>query len=116
MFESQKLKLFPCRIFEATNLFFQENVESIYLPSKNGDCEIFVGHQPIIQVLKTGIVKCQASKGNTFYAFVFDGIFVMDGQIASIFTSKSIFLPDENEETLAHALHHFSYQLPTTII
>jgi F0F1-type ATP synthase epsilon subunit len=107
--EAVQHDLFLCRILTINQVFLQENVMSLHLPGQDGDFEIFMGNSPSIQVLRPGIVTLRKLQENLF-AFMSRGILLMDGKIATLYTSSALTLKDAKEETLAEALQHFSFQ------
>lgn len=98
-----------CHIWVSSQCFLKERVKMIYLPCQIGDCEIHADHAPMMQVLRPGLVKLTTEE-KIMYSFVSGGLFVMYGKSASLFTSRAVALPDEEEETLSHALRHFPYK------
>lgn len=104
--------MFACRIFTLSQLFLQDVVYSVHLPGKDGDFEVYPNHVSLVQILRPGIIKLTKSQVHgpvMLYIFITGGLFILDGIKASVYASRAVSLADEREETLAHALEHFTY-------
>lgn len=104
-----------CKISSPESVFFEGQVKQITLPTEQWEITILPWHNPLVTVLKPGIVKISptdTTKGkylsNSSFLFenekilisVSKGMVFVDGQNIMILTSAVTLSPKESEEKL----------------
>ena len=78
---------FNVEIISPEKIIFSDNVDSVTLPSYEGDMSILNNHISIITFLRPGIIKVQKTDGN------FEEFFVQDGTV-EYFNDSLVVLSD----------------------
>ncbi|HMT01045.1 MAG TPA: F0F1 ATP synthase subunit epsilon [Candidatus Absconditabacterales bacterium] len=104
-----------CKISSPENIFFEGKIKQITLPTEQGEISFLPGQNPIVTVLKPGIVKISPEEtqknnhlqNNNFLhekgkilISVGKGMIFIDGQNIMVLTSAVTTSPKESEEKL----------------
>ena len=91
---------FNVEIIRPEEIIFSDNVDSVTLPSYEGDMSILNNHISIITFLRPGIIKIEKNDGNFEEFFVQDGTIEFFGENLVILSSSAINIKDLSKEFL----------------
>jgi F-type H+-transporting ATPase subunit epsilon len=92
---------FTFELVSPEKVLFSGPVESVTVPSVDGEMTVFVGHAPVMATLKPGVVAIDEGKGGPTKVFVRGGFAEVGGASVTILAEQAILLADLRPEMLA---------------
>lgn len=85
------------------SLFYREAVESVTLPGASGEYGVTVGHSPVVEQLKPGVVTVVRAPGDSQKYFVSGGFAFTDPEQTDVSVAEAVELDDLDAEKLKAA-------------
>jgi F-type H+-transporting ATPase subunit epsilon len=91
---------FTFELVSPERILFSGQVESVIVPSVEGEMTVLAGHAPVVANLKPGIVLAQTDAGNGKEFFVGGGIVEINPAGLTILAEQARFIEDVNNAVL----------------
>ncbi len=76
------MNTFYTKIFEADNTFFKGELESVIIPTVDGEYGVWADHENLVVAIIPGKMTFRDAEGETYEAFVSDGMMrIEDGEV-----------------------------------